>query len=290
MTVNWGVLWWLVLVLAFAVTALAETFLPFRSLPTSTARRWFANTVLIVASNVALICVYRLSGISLAFTMRGQSHGVLNRVALPYWAKFAIGFAALDLVAYVSHRLQHAIGPMWRMHQVHHSETDLDLTTGFRFHPLETLFAEGLALAGVALLGTPPAAVGFSGLAIIVLDFFEHGNFRIPDRADGILRRLIITPSMHRFHHSDAVAEQNANFGTVFSFWDRMFGTYRAGHPAGSVRYGLADLTDGSETNAARLLLLPFRRASGATLASGPSLDHPGLQTAKTLRTKESAQ
>jgi len=261
MTVNWGVLWWFVLVLAFAVTALAETFLPFRSLPSSTTRRWLANTVLIVASNVALVCVYRFSGIALAFTMRGESHGVLNRVALPYWAKFAIGFAGLDLVAYVSHRLQHAIGPMWRMHQVHHSETDLDLTTGFRFHPLETLFAEGLALAGVALMGTPPAAVGFSGLAIIVLDFFEHGNFRIPDRADGILRWLIITPSMHRFHHSEAVAEQNANFGTVFSFWDRMFGTFLEGNAAAPARCGLAELANGSELNAARLMLLPFQRA-----------------------------
>ncbi len=262
MKTQWGLLWWYVLVLAFAATALAETFLPFRALTSSTPRRWINNTILLAVSNVALICIYRSSGIALALLMRGESHGLLNRIRMPYWAQFAIGFAALDLTAYVSHRLQHAIALMWRMHRVHHSENDLDLTTGFRFHPLETLFAEGLALASLALIGTPPAAVAFAGLAVIVQDFFTHGNVRIPEGADRILRWLIITPSMHRVHHSEEFADQNTNFGTMFSLWDRLFGTYRGGHPPISARYGLADLAGGSEANFARLLLLPFRRAS----------------------------
>jgi sterol desaturase/sphingolipid hydroxylase (fatty acid hydroxylase superfamily) len=197
--------------------------------------------------------------------MRAESHGLLNRISMPYWVKFAIGFAALDLVAYVSHRLMHVIAVMWRMHRVHHSENDLDLTTGFRFHPLETLFTEGLALAALALVGTPPAAAGFAALAIIAQDFFTHGNVRIPESVDRILRWLIITPSMHRVHHSEEIAHQNANFGTMFSLWDRLFGTYRAGHPAVSARLGLAYLFNGSEANAARLLLLPFQRESKET-------------------------
>jgi sterol desaturase/sphingolipid hydroxylase (fatty acid hydroxylase superfamily) len=260
MKTQWGLLWWYVLVLAFAATAVAETFLPFRPLNSSTPRRWLNNAILLAVSNVTLICIYRFSGIALAISMRGESHGFLNRISMPYWAKFAIGFAALDLVAYLSHRLLHAFGVMWRMHRVHHSENDLDLTTGFRFHPLETLFTEALALSSVALVGTPPAAVGFVALAIIVQDFFTHGNVRIPESADGMLRWLIITPSMHRVHHSEEIADQSANFGTMFSLWDRLFGTYRAGHPAASARYGLADMANGSDANAARLLLLPFHR------------------------------
>ncbi len=243
MKTQWGLLWWYVLVLAFAATALAETFLPFRALTSSTPRRWLNNAILLAVSNVTLIGIYRFSGVALAISIRGESHGLLNRMSMPYWVKFGIGFAALDLVAYFSHRLLHAIALMWRMHRVHHSENDLDLTTGFRFHPLETFFTEGLALVSLALVGMPPAAVGFAALAVIVQDFFTHGNVRIPEGADRILRWLIITPSMHRLHHSDEIAEQNANYGTIFSLWDRFFGTYRAGHPSASAHYGLADMS-----------------------------------------------
>jgi sterol desaturase/sphingolipid hydroxylase (fatty acid hydroxylase superfamily) len=254
-----------VFALAFVAIALAETFLPFRSLPSSTTRRWVSNSILLVASNAAVLCAYQLSGIALAFTIRAASYGALNRVGIPYKVQFAVGFAALDLTAYLSHRLFHAVAPMWRVHQVHHSETDLDLTTGFRFHPVEALFTQGLVLITIALLGTPPGAVVFSGLAIIFQDFFTHANLRVPETADRVLRLLIITPAMHRVHHSEAIPEQNTNFGTVFSLWDRLFGTYFAGgHHVSSAqtRCGLVGLTNGSELNAARLLFLPFRRSS----------------------------
>jgi sterol desaturase/sphingolipid hydroxylase (fatty acid hydroxylase superfamily) len=270
--------WWYVFVLAFVATALAETFLPFRPLPSSTPRRWISNSLLLVVSNVVVLGVYQLSGIALAFTIRAASHGVLNRTGLPYAVQFAVGFAALDLTAYVAHRLFHAVAPMWRVHQVHHSETDLDLTTGFRFHPMEALFTQGLSLIVIAVLGAPPGAVAFSGLAIIVQDFFTHANLRVPETVDRVLRLLIITPAMHRVHHSEVVPEQNTNFGTVFSLWDRAFGTYSAGGhhvTSAQTRCGLAELANGSELNAARLLVLPFRPfrsdLSGANRSEPPS-------------------
>jgi len=265
----WGRILWYGFVLAFAATALAETFLPFRALPSSTRRRWLSNSILLVASNAAVFCAYQLSGIALAFTIRASSHGMLNRVAIPYSVQFAVGFATLDLTAYFSHRLFHAVAPMWRVHQVHHSETDLNLTTGLRFHPVEALFTQGLSLIIIALLGTPPGAVGFAGLAVIFQDFFEHVNVRIPETTDRILRLMIITPAMHRVHHSVAIPEQNKNFGTVFSFWDRLFGTYLFEHASPQVRYGLVELANGSELNAARLLLLPFRRTSRSEPGNG---------------------
>jgi sterol desaturase/sphingolipid hydroxylase (fatty acid hydroxylase superfamily) len=168
MTMAWGRIWWYVFVLAFGATALAETFLPFRSLPSSTPRRWISNSILLAVSSAAVRYAYQFSGIALAYTIRAGSHGALNREAIPYGVQFAVGFAAVDLAAYVSHRLFHAFTPMWRVHQVHHSETDLDLTTGLRFHPMEALFSQGLSLATIALLGPPPGAVGLAALAFIL--------------------------------------------------------------------------------------------------------------------------
>jgi sterol desaturase/sphingolipid hydroxylase (fatty acid hydroxylase superfamily) len=259
--------WWYVFVFAFVATALAETFRPFRFPSSSTSRRWISNSILLVASNAALLLAYQASGIVLAFTMRAESHGLLNRMAIPYAARFAVGFAALDLTDYFSHRLFHAVALLWRVHQVHHSETDLDLTTGFRFHPMEALFTQGLSLATIALLGAPPAAVVFGSLAIVVQDFFTHANLRFPEAAARVLRLLIITPAMHRTHHSEGIAEQNTNFGTVFSLWDRMFGTYLSRTPAEAerMRCGLAEFDRGSELNAARLLALPFQRPPQTT-------------------------
>ena len=260
MTVS-GSVWGYVCVLAFVAIALAETFLPFRSLRSSTSRRWISNSVLFAVSAIAVFCAYQLSGIALAFTIRATSHGALNRVALPYSAQFAIGFAALDLTAYLSHRVYHAVAPLWRVHQVHHSETDLDLMTGLRFHPLEALFTQGLVLITIALLGPPPAAVAVSGAAVLVQDFLMHANFRFPKTADRVLRLLIVTPAMHRVHHSQAIPEQNTNFGTVFSFWDRLFGTYVAPQPASAEEpCGLAEVPQGSELDSAGALFLPFRR------------------------------
>jgi sterol desaturase/sphingolipid hydroxylase (fatty acid hydroxylase superfamily) len=213
-----------------------------------------------------VLCAYQFSGIALACALKANSLGVMNRFRIPYVVRFAIGFAVLDLAAYLSHRAFHAIAPLWRIHRVHHSETDLDLTTGLRFHPAEALFVQGFFLAVIALLGVPPGAVALAALAVVVQDFFTHANVLIPDSVDRGLRVLIITPAMHREHHSADVPRQNTNFGTVFSLWDRVFRTYSAGLPATTepARYGLAEISNGSELNAARLLLLPFRREEKA--------------------------
>jgi sterol desaturase/sphingolipid hydroxylase (fatty acid hydroxylase superfamily) len=208
------------------------------------------------------LSAYQLSGIALALIMRVSSRGALNRVSIPYWAKFAIGIAALDFAAYASHRVFHAVAPLWCVHRVHHSETSLDLTTGLRFHPYEALLVQGFFLVVIALLGLPPAAVALAGLAVIVQDFFTHANLRFPASADHWLRLLFVTPAMHRVHHSEDVSEQNTNFGTIFSLWDRLFGTYNVGLTPGEypARSGVAEIANGSDLNAAGLLLLPFRR------------------------------
>jgi sterol desaturase/sphingolipid hydroxylase (fatty acid hydroxylase superfamily) len=147
---------------------------------------------------------------------------------------------------------------------VHHSETDLDLTTGLRFHPVEALFVQGLLLAVIAVLGLPPAAVALAGLTVIIQNFLTHANLRVPEFAERWLRLLIITPGMHRLHHSENVPRQNTNFGTIFSVWDRVFGTYHGELPTEvePARYGLAEIGNGSKLHALGLLLLPFRPKS----------------------------
>jgi sterol desaturase/sphingolipid hydroxylase (fatty acid hydroxylase superfamily) len=254
-------LWWYVFTVAFVVTGLAETFLPIRPLPTSTARRWASNTILGAISSVTAILAYQASGIALAFSIRADSYGVLNQLPVPYAAKFAIGILALDLTSYGTHRLFHSVSKLWLVHRVHHSESELDLTTGLRFHPIETLAARALALTTVAVLGLPPGAVILSGLIVLAQDFFQHANARVPSSIDRALRLMIVTPGMHRMHHSEEIAEQNANFGTLFSIWDRLFGTYREVELAmvEQSRCGVAEIANGSRLNAVSLFFLPFR-------------------------------
>ena len=254
--------WWYVFTIAFVATALAETFLPARNHPSSTPRRWISNYALLAVSSVLVLCAFQFSGIALACALKANSIGVMNRFRIPYALRFAIGFAVLDLAAYLSHRAFHAVAPLWRIHQVHHSETDLDLTTGLRFHPAEALFVQGFFLAVIAVLGVTPAGVIFAALAVVIQDFFTHANVLIPQSADRLLRVFIITPAMHYQHHSENVPDQSTNFGTIFSMWDRVFRTYSAGPQTSgeAPRYGLAEISNGSELNAAGLLLLPFRR------------------------------
>jgi sterol desaturase/sphingolipid hydroxylase (fatty acid hydroxylase superfamily) len=253
--------WWYVFAISFVVVALAESFLPQRSLASSTPRRWTNNSILLAISSGLALCIYQLTGVALACSMAANSRGALNHVGLPNWVRFVVAFAILDLTAYASHRMFHAVDPMWRVHSVHHSETDLDLTTGFRFHPVEAVFVQGLFLIVIAVLGLPPGAVALVTLAVVVQDFFTHANLRFSEPADRWLRILIVTPGMHRVHHSENISQQNSNFGTIFSAWDRLFGTYSQGlAPDASARCGLTEIQNGSDLNAAGLLWLPFRR------------------------------
>jgi sterol desaturase/sphingolipid hydroxylase (fatty acid hydroxylase superfamily) len=257
--------WWYVFGLSFVLIALVETYWPYRTLPSSVRRRWTSNTLLQVASASVMAGAFQLTGVALAVAIQASRHGAMT--GMPALASLAIGFAALDLTNYASHRLFHSFALLLRVHKVHHTETDLDLTTGFRFHPLEGILSQACQLAVIALIGVPPSAVLFVSMAVVVQDFFTHANLRFPETADRLLRWLVVTPAMHRVHHSERVEEQNGNFGTIFSFWDRLFGTYVPSLAAdeAKARWGLADVADGSNLNAARLLTLPFRPISAGS-------------------------
>ena len=261
--------WWYVFGGAFVTAILIETFHPFRKLSSSTTRRWISNGVLLAASALVTRCAFQLSGIALAIGVHANRDGLLNRVALPFGARFLLGICALDLTHYFTHRLLHAFAILWRVHRVHHSENDLDATTGLRFHPAEGLITQAAPLLIIALLGVPAGAVLVEALVVLIQDLFTHANVDLPAWLERYLRFLITTPGMHRTHHSEELAEQNTNFGTIFSLWDRLLGTYQAEAAAGGqIRCGVTELPEGSSLHAGALLLLPFRDASGNAQAN----------------------
>jgi sterol desaturase/sphingolipid hydroxylase (fatty acid hydroxylase superfamily) len=250
-----------VLLSAFAIFAVWETFRPRRPLVAPVGRRWTHAALLAFVVNSPLGWIYPATAVVLASVVSTSRYGLLNR-GLPFWVRFFVGFVLLDLLRYAQHRLYHAIPVLWRIHRVHHSDPDCDWSTSLLFHPAELLLTQGTYLGVIALLAPPPAAVLCLELVTIALNIFEHANISIPSRADTAIRRIFITPDVHHTHHSSAFSDQNTNFGTIFSFWDRLFGTYlpvpAAGY--GNLRMGLPELEGQRGLNVLGMLALPFRK------------------------------
>ncbi len=205
--------------------------------------------------------IYPATAVAVAVAAGASSYGLLNRPWLPFWLRCIASFLLLDLMRYGQHRLYHAIPLLWRIHRVHHSDPDLDCSSGFLFHPGEYLLTQGSYLAMVAILAPPPVAVAVLEFVVIAQNVFTHGNISLPAPLDALLRRVWITPDMHRIHHSEEIAEQNANFGTVFPWWDLLFRTYLRDPAAGQqqMAVGLRELRGQRSLNIWHMLALPFR-------------------------------
>jgi sterol desaturase/sphingolipid hydroxylase (fatty acid hydroxylase superfamily) len=186
--------------------------------------------------------------------------------------------ATLDASRYAAHVALHRVPALWRLHRVHHSDRAVDCSTSLRFHPLEALVTAGVQLVVVAALGAPVAAVIVCEAATILVGLFAHGNVRMPARVDAWLRRALVTPDMHRIHHSVDMRESNRNFGVVLSCWDWLFGTYVAqptqGHDA--IVLGLAEIRDARASSLGWLLVSPF--VSASTFARGAGAPAPVKQ------------
>jgi sterol desaturase/sphingolipid hydroxylase (fatty acid hydroxylase superfamily) len=185
--------------------------------------------------------------------------GLLNSTAAPAWAGVALTIAALDFVSYAWHRANHRVAFLWRFHQVHHSDLSFTVSTGLRFHPGELLLSLPIRLAAVAALGAPAPAVVIFEVAFTIANLFEHGNIALPLRLEQQLAGLLVTPALHRRHHTRHYPELDSNFGTIFTLWDRALGTYGTSSSAVRVETGLP----GGERAASllRALLLPLRTA-----------------------------
>lgn len=251
----------------FVLMAVWEFLAPRRVLSTSKKNRWFANLSLLALNPVSIRLLFPLLPAGVAILAEERHWGLLNNVTLPYWLKMALGVAALDFAIYVQHVLHHAVPLLWRLHMVHHCDLDFDVTTGLRFHPIEIVVSMGIKVAVVAALGPPAAAVLVFQVALNATSMFNHSNVYIPAGIDRIVRLIVVTPEMHRVHHSIIIRETNSNFGFNLPWWDRLLGTYRAQPAKGheEMTIGLSHIRDTQRAaSLPRLLTMPFRDDPGA--------------------------
>ena len=248
----------------FAVMAAWELLAPRRVPGVSKAWRW-TNNLGIVFLNTALVrVVFPTTAVALALSAEANGWGVLNHLALPAWLEIAIAVAVLDMAIWLQHVMFHAVPALWRLHRVHHADLDYDLTTGARFHPIEILLSMLIKLAAILMLGPPAVAVLIFEVVLNATAMFNHGNVRMPLAFDRLLRLVVVTPDMHRVHHSIEARETNSNFGFNLSVWDRLFGTYKAQPDAGHERMTIGIREHRDEREVDRLpgmLALPFRGA-----------------------------
>ena len=246
----------------FALVALWELVAPQRRLTVSKALRWSSNLGLVVLNTVLLRLMFPLAAVGMAAFGAANGWGLLNHFNVPFWLAVPLAVIAMDFVIWLQHVMVHAVPVLWRLHRVHHADPDYDLTTGARFHPIEIVLSMLIKIATIAVLGPPVLAVVIFEVVLNAAAMFNHGNIRLPVGLDRVLRWIIVTPDMHRVHHSVEEDETNSNFGFNLPWWDRLFGTYREQPRAGQLgmTIGIHGHTDPREV--ARLdgmLLMPFR-------------------------------
>jgi sterol desaturase/sphingolipid hydroxylase (fatty acid hydroxylase superfamily) len=250
---------------AFLLVAMWEILSQRRSLTTSKKNRWISNLGITFLNPLVLRLVFPVLALDMALLAQKQGWGLLNNFDLPYWVAVVIGIVLLDLTIYLQHVMFHAIPILWRLHMVHHADLDYDVTTGLRFHPIEIVLSMVIKLSIVVVLGPPALAVIIFEIVLSSAAMFNHGNIRLPLKIDEILRYFIVTPDMHRVHHSVVIRETNSNFGFNLPWWDRLFGTYRSqpvkGHTEMTI--GLSQFRDAKRLTLPWLLILPFIGKTG---------------------------
>jgi sterol desaturase/sphingolipid hydroxylase (fatty acid hydroxylase superfamily) len=248
--------------LVLALMAAWERVAPARTPGEPWWRRWRTNLGLAVANTLVLRVVLPTTAIGVAGIAQANGWGLLNHYGIGGWVALAVAVVALDFVIYLQHVLFHAVPALARLHQVHHADPDFDTTTGIRFHPIEIVLSMLIKYAAIAVIGASPLAVLAFELLLNLTSLFNHGNVRIPGTIDAVVRTFLVTPDMHRVHHSVVAAERNSNYGFCLSVWDRFFGSY-VPEPAGgqaALRIGFPGFTDPTvSTTFLGVLGIPFR-------------------------------
>ena len=249
----------------FAGVALWESAYPRRERVFGRGIRWPHNLGLL-AVDVAIVRILAPgAAIAVALAAREHGWGLLNVLSLPSWIAFLTGVVVLDLIIYFQHVMFHAVPTLWRLHRVHHADLDFDLTTGTRFHPIEILISTVIKCAAIAAIGAPALAVLAFEVLLNATAVFNHANASLPPSVERCVRLLVVTPDMHRVHHSVLYDESSSNFGFNLPWWDRLFGTYKAeprlGHDA--MTFGVDAFRSPADVRLDQLLLQPFRDTPG---------------------------
>jgi len=246
-----------------AVMMLWEIASPRRRRDIPRLLRWSGNLGIVALDNVLVRLLFPVTVAAFAATLHRNGHGLLGLVTWRDWLEVMVALIALDLAIYLQHVLFHAVPGLWRLHRMHHADLEFDTTTGLRFHPVEILMSMGIKFSIVAALGTPALAVVLFEILLNGTSLFNHGNVSMPKPLDRVLRWIVVTPDMHRVHHSIIPAETNSNFGFNLPWWDRLFGTYREqpqeGHQGMTI--GIEAFRSEGDLRLDRMLWQPFRRA-----------------------------
>ncbi len=242
-----------------------ELIAPRRTLSVSKGLRWFSNFGLTAVNTVAVRLAFALGAVGIALIAEERGWGLFHNVAFPGWLAIVLSVLALDLVIYLQHVMFHAVPLFWRLHMVHHADLDFDVTTGLRFHTIEILLSMGIKAAAIVLLGAPAVAVLIFEVLLNATSMFNHSNIRMPAGVDRVLRLFVVTPDMHRVHHSVLARETNSNFGFNLPWWDYLMGTYRSQPAQGHERMqiGLSQFRDTSVEWLHWMLLLPLVGSRG---------------------------
>lgn len=223
--------------------------------------RWPGNLGIVVLDTLLVRLVFPMGAVAAALAAEQRGWGLFNVIDVPAWAAVLASFVLLDLAIYLQHVLFHAVPALWRLHRMHHADLEFDVTTGVRFHPVEILLSMVIKLGVVTAIGAPAFAVLIFEVLLNATSMFNHGNVALPAGLDRVLRWVVVTPEMHRVHHSIKAHETNSNFGFNLPWWDRLFGTYREQPEAGhlGMTIGIMQFRHRAEQRLDRMLTQPFR-------------------------------
>jgi sterol desaturase/sphingolipid hydroxylase (fatty acid hydroxylase superfamily) len=249
----------------FIAMAVWEFIVPRRKQAIGRVWRWPNNLGVVVVNTLLVRILFPITAVGLSLVTEARGFGLFNAVALPSWVGVVASVVVLDFAIYLQHVLFHAVPALWRLHRMHHADLEFDVTTGLRFHPIEILLSMVIKLTVVTALGAPALAVLIFEVLLNATSMFNHSNVRIPLGLDSVLRWFVVTPDMHRVHHSILSRETNSNFGFNMPWWDRLFGTYRAQPAAGheAMTIGIEQFREPRELGLDRMLLQPFRGDAG---------------------------
>jgi sterol desaturase/sphingolipid hydroxylase (fatty acid hydroxylase superfamily) len=257
--------------LVFAAMALWEIAAPRRALAAGRKPRWPNNLGILIVDALAVRILIPTAAVGAALFAAGRGWGLLHLAGSRLSVATLVGFLVLDLVIYGQHIVFHKVPVLWRLHRMHHADLDIDVTTGVRFHPFEILISMLIKIATVITFGIPVVAVLLFEVVLNATSMFNHANVSMPAGLDRVLRWLLVTPDMHRVHHSILRAETDSNFGFNLPWWDRLFGTYRVAPQAGhdGMTVGLPIFRNLRELRIDRLLTQPFRDDSADVAGKG---------------------
>ena len=249
----------------FAAMAGWEVAAPRRSQAIGRWVRWPNNLGVVIIDTILLRLLFPEAAVGAALGGEEQGWGLLNNLPLPPWIAMIAAVIVLDLAIYFQHVLFHAVPVLWRLHRMHHADLEFDVTTGVRFHPVEILLSMVIKLGMVLALGVPALAVLIFEVLLNATSMFNHGNVLLPQPIDRVLRTIVVTPEMHRVHHSIEPPETNSNFGFNLPWWDRLFGTYRAQPAAGhaGMTIGLDLFRNIEDLRLDRMLFQPLIDSAG---------------------------